>query len=281
MTAPTATLVAIVRDEGPYLIEWIAYHRLIGFDRLLIYSNHSSDGSDAMLDRLAAHGIVDHRRWADAEGQSAQVSAYRDSLARIATEWVAFLDADEFLLLRQDASVGAFLGRFGTDVSAVALNWRLFGSGGQDEAGPEPVTHRFTRASPRGHHNNRHSKVIARVADIQDPAVHRVHLARGRYVDTTGAETALERNAFTPTVEHGIAQVNHYVVKSRAEYAAKVRRGNAHLPPEAPNKYSNRGPNFFAQHDLNDDEDRTILRHAPALARAMADLEALARPAAA
>ena len=38
-----------MRDEGPYLLEWVAYHRLIGFTDIVVCSNDCVDGSPAHL----------------------------------------------------------------------------------------------------------------------------------------------------------------------------------------------------------------------------------------
>ena len=37
--AETFTLVSTVKDEAPYLWEWVAYHRMIGFNDILIFQN--------------------------------------------------------------------------------------------------------------------------------------------------------------------------------------------------------------------------------------------------
>ncbi|MBQ6975183.1 MAG: glycosyltransferase family 2 protein [Selenomonadaceae bacterium] len=36
-------VVTIVRDEAPYIKEWIDYHLLAGVNHFLIYDNESSD----------------------------------------------------------------------------------------------------------------------------------------------------------------------------------------------------------------------------------------------
>ena len=35
--------VSIVRDEAPYIKEWLDYHLLAGIDHFLIYDNDSAD----------------------------------------------------------------------------------------------------------------------------------------------------------------------------------------------------------------------------------------------
>jgi hypothetical protein len=270
----TITVCAIVKDERPYLVEWVAYYRLLGFDRLLLYSNDCSDGTDALLDAMQAAGLLEHRRWPSKPGVSAQRSAYADAIARAATRWMLFADADEFLHLVEDQTVHAFLGRFPDDVGAIAVNWRLFGSNGQAERGAAPVIERFTRAARADDPLNHHVKTIAVAAAVAAADVHAVTLARGRYVGAAGHPVTLRRGAFKSPA-HRIAQINHYVVKSRAEFADKQRRGDANLPPEAPNKLTTRDGAFFAYHDRNDEEETGILVRLDPLKAEMARVERL------
>ena len=48
-----ATALRGVKNEGAFLVEWLAHHRACGFSDFLVYSNDCSDGTDLMLDRLA------------------------------------------------------------------------------------------------------------------------------------------------------------------------------------------------------------------------------------
>lgn len=271
--SPGVTLVAIVRNEGLYLLEWLAYHRLLGFERMLIYDNQTDDGSEHMLARLAAAGLIGLRHWPDRVGYSTQLSCYADAVIRCATRWILFLDLDEFLNLPRDPTIGAFLARFPPGVAAIGINWRLFGSGGRIEDGAEPVTTRFTRAAPREHPLNRYIKTIAVASEIYKVLAHRVRLMHGRYVDASGAPLDPGRG-FAP-VRHDAAQINHYAVKSLAEFAHKRRRGSVGQAPEDATKLTHYEGSYFADHDRNEEVDKSILRHATALAAEMERLAAL------
>ncbi len=50
----------VMRNEAPFILEWLAYHRLIGVSDFLIYSNDCDDGTDVMLDHLQSMGLVTH-----------------------------------------------------------------------------------------------------------------------------------------------------------------------------------------------------------------------------
>ncbi len=51
-----------MRNEGSFLLDWLAHHRACGFGDFLVFSNDCTDGTDAMLDRLAAMGWLTHVR---------------------------------------------------------------------------------------------------------------------------------------------------------------------------------------------------------------------------
>lgn len=119
MTPPA--VVAIYQNEGPYLAEWLAWHRAFGVGRFLLYDNDSTDGG-----AVAAPDVLTIK-W---PGRAVQLPAYRDALRRLAGEvpWVAFLDLDEFLWSPDGGDLSTVLAAFpGAD--AVWAPWRLFGWG--------------------------------------------------------------------------------------------------------------------------------------------------------
>ena len=42
---------AIFKDEAPYLLEWLAFHKMIGVDLFFLYDNDSSDGGSELIPR--------------------------------------------------------------------------------------------------------------------------------------------------------------------------------------------------------------------------------------
>jgi len=79
----TTTLIALARNEGPFLLEWVAYHRAIGFDRIVVLSDTSQDGTEALLDRLAAADAIIHvpkSRQTETEAKGFRARAYGHAL---------------------------------------------------------------------------------------------------------------------------------------------------------------------------------------------------------
>ena len=56
------TAVTTQKNEGACLLEWIAYHKIIGFTDIVILSNDCEDGSDEMLDHLSKAGEIERLR---------------------------------------------------------------------------------------------------------------------------------------------------------------------------------------------------------------------------
>ena len=52
--------ILTVRNEGAFLLEWLAHHRAVGVTDFVVFSNDCDDGTDLILDRLAAMGLIHH-----------------------------------------------------------------------------------------------------------------------------------------------------------------------------------------------------------------------------
>ena len=227
MTAPRIALCAIVRNEVRSIVEWLAHYKALGFDEFLIYDNESQDGTEAILQALDDAGEVTYLDWPHAVGRWPQRRAYDHARKGASADWLAFFDADEFLVLHEDASIGAFLKRFPADVAAVAVNWVVFGSDGQARYRPQPVTERFGDALPGGSSWNRVVKSIGRRAMLKGIGIHQVNPGAGRYVTASGAEAEFDGPMRTKAADTGMATLHHYMVKSLEEFEEKLQRGNA------------------------------------------------------
>jgi hypothetical protein len=266
-----STLLCIVKDEGPYIIEWIAYHKVIGFERIMIYDNDSGDGSGEVLRLLGDLGEIDYVPWpwpAD-HPTNPQSAAYQDGLARVAgrTDWLCILDADEFLVLKRHGSVNALLADY-RSVNGLAVHWNVFGSNGLTGVDDRPVIERFTRCGGVHKFVAKHIKSFARVDAVTRVAIHYFVLRQGRYVNTEFRDVKPAPVQDIPT--HEVAQINHYFSKTYAEWTVKRARGRADRTARAADKFR---PDYqWATHDQNDHEDLTILARLPETKAEMARL---------
>ena len=261
---PTCTVCAAMKNERPYILEWVAYYRILGFDQIAIYSNDSSDGSDELLARLASSGIIKYYDWPSKELWSPQTTAYYAGLLRCRTDWILFVDADEFLLLHEHDTVSEFLAGFGTDVSGVAVNWRIFGSSGLVESDGRLVIDRFRQASVPDNYINHHVKSFVRPRAVTEVNPHACKI-NGQYVTASGLPFSFVRQGIEITIDTKVAQINHYLTKSRAEYERKKQRGHGTLSLYSPDKFARYDDQLFIDHDLNEVLDEKITRYIPTI----------------
>lgn len=141
-----------MKNEGPYILEWIAFHRSLGVAHFVIFTNDCEDGTDAIAQRLEAMGLASHVDNAVADGGNPQHQmlrrARRHPMVKGA-DWLLCLDVDEFWNIHcGDGTfpelISAVETRAGQPVDAISFAWKLFGSSGNLEFTDEPVTQRFT-----------------------------------------------------------------------------------------------------------------------------------------
>lgn len=252
------TLAAIARDENEYIPEWIDFHRRIGFNRIIIYDNESAVPVSSLVGRDENAVIV--RDWPNVQGQAPQISAYTDCLQNDqgASEWLMFLDLDEFLNLKFSPDVRDFTHRH-SQSHAIAVNWRLFGSSGEVVKRPGRVTERFVWAAHEGFSTNAHVKTIFRPEMVVEARVHCPVLAEGAHlVDASGRSIIGSGDVLLHQIDLSKAQVNHYFTKSRQEFEAKRARGRGDVADGMP--YKHRDEADFSAHDTNHQLDTSIMR---------------------
>lgn len=277
--------ITTLRNEGPYLVEWIAHHRALGVDGFLIYSHDCDDGTAELLDALDRAGIVAHRRFTPEPGRSIQFQALRLAArdpAYAAAEWILGIDVDEYAVLEAPFDDLPGLIAALPQADAIALPWRLFGSGGARTPTDAPTPERFLRAAPPDCPYPVAAsffKTLYRRTAFAAPGIHRPRpRADGpaaRWVHgglrplPAGFDAARGRIQLAGLPGAGaVARLNHYSLRSVAEFIVKSDRG-------LPNRKRAIDLAYWVERNLNTVEDRTALRFAAAAAAERRRIEAL------
>ena len=157
----TCTACMIAKNGGPYILEWVSYCVNLRLSKIVIYENNSGDDSAKALKRFARKGVIEHHTWTLGRTESPQITAYYECLRTVTTDWISFVDCDEFLVFNQ-GNLHTMLARIDpmSDVSAIGLNWRIFGSSGLKIFDDRPVVESFGRASEVSFKANKHLKRI-------------------------------------------------------------------------------------------------------------------------
>lgn len=277
--------ITCMRDEGPYAAEWIAHLLAVGVDHVLAYSHNCADGTDQLLDHLTESGRVTYERFTPEGNKSVQWQALRlaDKHAMVrAADWVIFLDADEYPVF--DPPLAGFpdlIAALPEGTEAVALPWRLFGSGGQEQWTEGLTPERFTWAAPpdvllpAAHF----FKTLFRPRAFQKLGVHRPKnkkdaaplwsLGGAMPLDQGFAADDSRINLFGYDTAAAKARLNHYSLRSAEEFLVKRARGL----PNQKGKPVDLG--YWAERNFNAVEDLSIAPHLAAMKEALAELMAL------
>lgn len=177
MANDTTLLVAAVEDEAPFILEWVAHHRLCGFDRIQVHLGDSTDNTVRTLRMLDRIGVIEFHNLRATDGpahwpayaQAAQTEAWA------ASDWCLALDGDEFLNVTAGAHRVQDLIDAAPEADAILVNRRIFGSCGERELPGKLVTERFTRAEPAGaiaSCSMSAFRALARTSRTRQPAAH-------------------------------------------------------------------------------------------------------------
>ena len=216
----------------PVRLEWLAYHRSIGFTDAVVTTNDCLDRSPELLERLQELELLMHLPIKAGPDEKPQMVAYLAAEDRSAirdADWAMVLDADEFLNIHVgDGSVGALLDA-APEATAFVLNWRVYGSAGWRTWEPGFVCERFPRTACAGDAANLSFKTLASRLDAyacpltpHGPAyADESRLEELHYVNGAGAPLST-KYATTRTflqsepseVSWALAQVNPYNTRS-------------------------------------------------------------------
>ncbi len=272
-------LFSAQKNEGPFLLEWIAYHKVVGFDLIVIASNDCTDGSDVLLDALAEAGEIVHLHNVVPSGVAAQTAAatmVKTSGVIPFGSWVMWLDSDEYLLPSPPAKTVKALIRSVPNADALSVAWRLCGDSGFASWPGRQISGAFTKAEPRHRSRPRQVKTLFKYDErIERLDIHRPVLREGETPQSfnwiAGNGDVVPDDFFKPTRRNPfnrilntdrvfrMAQVLHFSIRTPDMFARKARRGDGYFPSEADPVV--RDQRFYDHKNKNDVEERGALSY--------------------
>jgi Glycosyl transferase family 2 len=266
-----ALAVLCVRNEGAFVLDWLAHHRAVGFTDFLVFSNDCADGTDQMLDRLQAMGLVTHIRNTNHGDKGPQWSALRlaDTHPLMAqSAWVLVLDIDEYVNIHVGRRRLADLWEALPKATAIPLTWRMFGNAGVVAYKDRPIPQIFTLAAPSVLYWPWRAQMF-KTLFRNDGSYRRLGVHRPRNPDPTrmGAQTWYDGSGRElPAIyhqekvlspmgvdSHRLVQLNHYALGSMEGYLLKCDRGRANREGTPFDM------GYWVDRNFSDVDDRSIL----------------------
>ena len=251
-------VVAIMKNEAPYVKEWLDYHLLAGVDHFYIYDNESTDNLKEVLQPYIEKGLVTKTVtsiW------NSGIPAYNDAIERFKffCRYILFIDLDEFILPKNNRSIVEVLDEIfslNPDVGGVLFNWHCFGSNGHEESDlSRGVLDMFTRRAENDWYENPNEKRRLWIGNIHVKTA--TNPRRVKYISSphfamyfTGINTInedgvpVQPSCFKLPITAKRMVINHYYTKSHEEFVQR-----------RPNNKS------FNEHDRNEVFDDSILKY--------------------
>ena len=186
-------ICSVFKNEASNLAEWVRFHQDQGFTRFYLFDDKSTDDWQTVLEPFVRDGSVTVGTTNDNPiftlGRPPAAFTLGLKAARGESDWVAFIDTDEFLF-SPNGFIADHLPR-NPFVAGVAIWWRIFGSSGNDTPPSVGVLRGFTRSA-------RFPKTIDENGNT---------FKRGRHVPT-----------------HSKLRINHYWSKSISELTEKKEK---------------------------------------------------------
>lgn len=278
-------VVSTMKNEAPYILEWIAHHRAIGFTDFLVFTNDCDDTTAPLLDRLEAGGVLTHQRNTVLRRgpHKSALKWAKDHVLCHKAAWILIADVDEFINIRSgEGTVQSLVRDLGADTDVVSFPWKVFGNGGVEGFADRPVTAQFTRCEPvprRGGRRMRDVKTMFRRPGamyhfgLHRPRVREAWRDRIVWKAPAGADISARMNAGQAWMmpwgdSQDAAYMHHYPLRSLEAYILKKNRGRANHVGE------DLGVDYWRKWNLGGGRDASLKGGVPGFAAALAALRA-------
>jgi len=232
------SIAAIVKNEGPYIREWLEYHRIVGVEHFYLYDNESTDNLKDILQPYIEKGIVTYTWF---PGILKQKAANNDAIKRFKfeTKWMAIIDIDEFIVPVHNASILEALDEIKTNLKkrmllSLKVHWIWYGYSEHKAKPAGLVIENYTKSAGMD------TSLDPIIKSIVNPrTIIEYHCHHGEHffgIDGVNEAGIKIRSYVAPghMAEEWCRhiRINHYYTKSYEEFTDKIKRGRAYTEGE-------------------------------------------------
>ena len=245
-------IVTTMRNEAPFILEWVAYHRSIGVTDFVVYTNDCDDGTVELLDALVDRGLITaridnpFRTSAAGDWQRAALWDLQEGGLADDMDWLIPMDVDEYINIHVGEGHFSDLVRAVPDADMISMIWRLFGNNFIDTFEDRFITEQFDRAIHQdctrpalawGFKTAFNPKAVQGVWSVHRPkkiedqkGVLNWYLGNGRKIDDKFFKAGWRVNR--RSAGYDLVSLNHYAIRSSESYLVKKHRGRVNHTKE-------------------------------------------------
>lgn len=221
---------SIFKNEGPFLKEWLIYHKILGVEHFYLYNNNSTDNYNVILKPFIEEGVVTLIDWPQKPGQIAAYKHWYDNFRKDCA-WCSFIDLDEFICPKYDYTIWDFIVKH-RKYPVIKMDWVMFGSSGILKHNPDKLV--IEQYESCWNKRGRIGKVLYNcnfdIALFNLNMPHNLTTKIGRFtiLPFNDSGNICLKNGYERVAKNkGSIQMNHYYCKSYDILQEKVNRGSA------------------------------------------------------
>jgi len=264
-------ITTIVKDEAPYLAEWLEFHLMLGVRHIYIYDNGSTDETPDVLAPYIRDRLVTFIPWRNfSMGLNPQRLANTHAFANFGWRyrWFTAIDVDEFLFPIDGGSLEKTLAEFSRQ-PIISLPWINFGPSDHQTKPNGLVIENYTERAAFPPRPEQYS--LLRYKSIVNPREVEIGGGSHHFILRGGKDLMVNDRgeAFAPYLARDSRyasaekiRLHHYCTRSHEEIERKLAKGRVSKGGKInPNALDRR----LAQYELATERDDSILRFVPEL----------------
>ena len=232
------TLGSCLKNEEDYIPDFLKYHRHVGVEHFVFFDRNY----DKLYTLVGHEPDVEIIHFPEIPG-NIHMEAWGRLIGHCQgkTKWLALIDADQALVPVQTHDVREVLKNY-EDFASLQINWKAFGSSGQQQRLPGSIYERFTHVAPPSSKYSEVTQFICqpdRALAIQTEEPHYPHLPPGE-VSVNTSKQVIDANKHVPLNPrrpkifqipplYDVMWVAHYTNKSYEEWLIKNSKGRADI----------------------------------------------------
>lgn len=249
------SIVAIFKNEGHSINEWIEHYILEGVDHFYLIDNDSTDG---YIINLEYHPLItlvyDNKK----HSQIDLLNKHFLEKIKEESEWIINIDLDEFMYSRKGFNtIANYLNTVDYNITQIGVPWKMFGSSGYVHQPDSIIKHFVYRCS---YPKYTAIKTLTRTDNLIRLLIHSQATTNNEifFTNNTFVNIPLINNIFIDEkiLEDSCLHINHYPIQSFEFFKnVKMTRGAADM------KVNVRNIQYFNEYDMFSDTLDEELKH--------------------
>ena len=243
MNNEKTAICAIIKDEHPYLKEWIDHHLALGIDYIYLYEDDGETHEEICKEYdnvflTAIKDFVTYEHWCQKQTDvyNKFIETYKDTI-----DYVFFIDLDEFVMFDDGQNIQSLINICNNLGGGVLLAWKMYGAEGLINKPNTKVIETYITQSP----------CVFSQEEMYNKWMYKTfcRLDKGPIINFHAHDVAKTIVPWGHPNIYEVCWINHYITKSWEEWCEKLFVRKQNIPIRTLDEFFRYNPDMI---DLKD-----------------------------